>query len=195
MYLYRKFVLGTYHWRTFEDFANEATIIGQAFKNLGIKPKDKIAILAETRAEWMITAYACFKNNITIVTIYTNLGGDGIIHAVNETQVPLMVCSEETLPKVANVIGKCDSVKTIVAFESPVDGRLHSTVAVKNAKPSIEIHGYTDLMQMKFTSTPPLTPPKPKDVAIIMYTSGSTGNAFHTTFFFRTHYLNVATFK
>ena len=68
---YRKFVLGTYNWMTFEDFACQATIIGQAFKSIGIKPKDRIAILAETRAEWMITAYACFKNNITIVTIYT----------------------------------------------------------------------------------------------------------------------------
>ena len=56
---------------TFDDFACQATIIGQAFKSIGIKPKDRIAILAETRAEWMTTAYACFKNNITIVTIYT----------------------------------------------------------------------------------------------------------------------------
>ena len=54
----------------------------------------------------MITAYACFKNNITIVTIYTNLGADGIVHAVNETQIPLLVCSEETLPKVATILGK-----------------------------------------------------------------------------------------
>ena len=54
----------------------------------------------------MITAYACFKNNITIVTIYTNLGADGIVHAVNETEIPLLVCSEETLPKVATILGK-----------------------------------------------------------------------------------------
>merc|ERR1712241_242625 len=71
---------------------------------------------------------------------------------------------------------KCDSVKTIVAFESLVDGRLHSTVAVKKANPSVEVYGYMELMSMKFSSCPPLSPPKPKDCAIIMYTSGSTGN-------------------
>ena len=106
--VHKKLVLGKYNWRSFEDFACEATIISQALRNLGLNPRDKIAILAETRAEWILTAYACFKNNITIVTIYTNLGADGIAHALNETQVPFLVCSEETLPKVASVIGKIE---------------------------------------------------------------------------------------
>ena len=53
----RKFVLGTYNWRTFDDVAIEANIIGQAFKNLGVKAKDRIAILAETRAEWVTNIY------------------------------------------------------------------------------------------------------------------------------------------
>ena len=49
--------MGTYNWRTFDDVAIEANIIGQAFKNLGVKAKDRIAILAETRAEWVKTVY------------------------------------------------------------------------------------------------------------------------------------------
>ena len=117
-----------------------------------------------------------FYWNETCKVLLYFIGNDGVCHALNETQVPLLVCSDETLPKVAAVISKCDSVKTVVAFESQVDGRLHSTVAVKNAKPSVALYGYMDLMGMKFNSCPPFSPPKPKDVAIIMYTSGSTGN-------------------
>ena len=49
--------MGTYNWRTFDDVAIEANIIGQAFKNLGVKAKDRIAILAETRAEWVTNIY------------------------------------------------------------------------------------------------------------------------------------------
>ena len=74
------------------------------------------------------------------------------------------------------MVPKCESVKNIVAFESLVDGRLHSSVAVKEANPSVELYGYQDLLNKKFDSCPPLSPPKPKDCAIIMYTSGSTGN-------------------
>ena len=60
-------------------------------------------MIAETRAEWLITAYACFKNNLSVVTIYTNLGNDGIIHALTETKVTVAFCSHDTLKKVAQV--------------------------------------------------------------------------------------------
>ena len=62
-----------------------------------------VAMIAETRAEWLITAYACFKNNLSVVTIYTNLGNDGIIHALNETKVTVAFCSHDTLKKLAQV--------------------------------------------------------------------------------------------
>jgi long-chain acyl-CoA synthetase len=50
-----------------------------------------------------VSAYGAFKNNITIVTLYTNLGNDGIAHAINETQVGALVCSFETWPKLKSV--------------------------------------------------------------------------------------------
>ena len=66
----RKFVLGTYNWRTFDDVAIEANIIGQAFKNLGVKAKDRIAILAETRAEWVTNIYIYFIINFIFFKKY-----------------------------------------------------------------------------------------------------------------------------
>ena len=91
---FKKLVLGKYNWRTFEDFACEASIISQALRNLGLKPRDKIAILAETRAEWILTAYACFKNNITIVTVYTNLGSDGVVSSTIPSNIILYFSSD-----------------------------------------------------------------------------------------------------
>ena len=63
-----------------------------------------------------------------------------------------------------------------IAFESQVDGRLHSTEAVLKANPNVNIFGYMDMMSLKLPKALPLCPPRPKDCAIIMYTSGSTGN-------------------
>ena len=63
-----------------------------------------------------------------------------------------------------------------IAFESQVDGRLHSTEAVLKANPNVKIYGYMDMMSLKLPKALPLCPPRPKDCAIIMYTSGSTGN-------------------
>ena len=33
---------------------------------------------------------------MTIVTMYTNLGDDGIVHGVSETEVSTVICSYET---------------------------------------------------------------------------------------------------
>ena len=71
---YRKYILGKYNWRSFSDFEREASQVSQGLLELGLRPKDNVAMIAETRAEWLITAYACYKNNLTVVTIYTNLG-------------------------------------------------------------------------------------------------------------------------
>lgn len=60
-------------------------------------------MIAETRAEWLITAYAAFKNNLSVVTIYTNLGNDGIIHALTETKTSVAFCTHDTLKKLAQV--------------------------------------------------------------------------------------------
>ena len=67
-------MLGKYNWCTFAEFEQNAAELSQGLIQLGLKAKDNVAIIAETRAEWLTTAYACYKNNLAVVTIYTNLG-------------------------------------------------------------------------------------------------------------------------
>ena len=55
--------MGEYQWRTFEDVNNEAINFGQGLRSLGHQPRQNVVIFAETRAEWMVAAHACFKQN------------------------------------------------------------------------------------------------------------------------------------
>lgn len=95
---------------------------GSGLAALGLQPKTNIAIFCETRAEWMITAQACFRRNfpstyisvcpvwlnmrlmmhlcfvfITVVTFYATLGEDAIAYGLNETGVTHLVTSVELL--------------------------------------------------------------------------------------------------
>ena len=93
-------------------------------------------------------------------------------------QVPFMFCSAETLPKVRSVAGKCPTLKKCVVFESPSPA---SRTTADNAKISdaVETVLFRDLVASGSSSSggslPPRVPPTEKDIAIIMYTSGSTG--------------------
>lgn len=61
----KKFELGDYKWMTYAEVDREATNLSAGFAQLGLKPRQKIAVFAETRREWLITAMAAFKQNLT----------------------------------------------------------------------------------------------------------------------------------
>ena len=43
-----------------------------------------MVLYANTRAEWMISAIGAFKHSLAIVTIYTNLGEEGVQHGITQ---------------------------------------------------------------------------------------------------------------
>ncbi len=58
-----KLVLGDYSWKTYEEVNQALEYFGSGLAALGQQPRNTIAIFCETRAEWMITAQACFRRN------------------------------------------------------------------------------------------------------------------------------------
>ena len=68
----------------------------------------------DTKAEWMVTALGCFKFNYTMVTIYTNLGEDGVTYGIHQTQSNYVCTSQELLPKLIKVLDKVRIFFTII---------------------------------------------------------------------------------
>ncbi len=47
--------------------------------------KKRVAVYAETRLEWMLSAAACFKSGVALVTLYTNLGEEDVAFGISQT--------------------------------------------------------------------------------------------------------------
>ena len=77
----------------------EADNFGFGLRELGLKQFENVVIFAETRAEWLISAIGCMKQNMPIVTLYASLGDDALIHGINETDVSCVVTSQQLLEK------------------------------------------------------------------------------------------------
>lgn len=169
--VFQKLKLGEYKWTKYAQLATDAERVGNGLRSIGLKAGDKIAILAETRADWMIMAYACFKNNITIVTIYATLGSDGVKHALTETKAPVLVCSQETISKVKEIEDMCPDLRKVIVM---------STLTLTSSETTLrkERIEFDDLKKYPETGDGQTSAQEPtaKDCAIIMYTSGSTGN-------------------
>lgn len=109
--------MGEYKWKTFNDVDRLASSFGRGLLELGMKPRKNVVIFAETRAEWMIAAHACFKQNFTVVTIYATLGDEAIAHGINETEVDTVITSHDLLPKFKRLLDMVPEVKTIIYME------------------------------------------------------------------------------
>jgi len=166
--VFTKLQLGEYGWSAYVDVQARADQLGKGLREIGLKPRDKVVLYANTGADWMISSIACFKHSLAVVTIYTNLGEDGVAHGITQTDANVVIVSQELVPRLVNVL--------------PLAPTVHSVVIIPNHKPvvkpeskQVEFYNIDDVVAMGSRSNAVSAPPEPEDTAIIMYTSGSTG--------------------
>uniref|UniRef100_U5EWU9 long-chain-fatty-acid--CoA ligase n=1 Tax=Corethrella appendiculata TaxID=1370023 RepID=U5EWU9_9DIPT len=167
---FKKYDLGEYRWTNFLETENLASCFGRGLCELGLVAKQNVVIFAETRAEWMIAAHGCFKQNFTVVTIYATLGDEGVAHGINETEVTTVITSHDLLPKFKEILNKTPKVKTLIFMEDQL-----KKTETTGFPADVRVIPFTEIVSNGSKSQVPGTPPTTDDTAIIMYTSGSTG--------------------
>lgn len=93
---------------------NEAESFGRGLRELGVQAKENVVLFAETRAEWLIAANGCMKQNMPLVTLYATLGEDALIQGINDTEVSCVITSQELLPKFRNILPCTPNVAILV---------------------------------------------------------------------------------
>ncbi|XP_038555827.1 long-chain-fatty-acid--CoA ligase 4 [Micropterus salmoides] len=170
--VFKKLILGEYRWLSYNELDSIVSQFGSGLAALGQQPKSSIAIFCETRAEWMITAQACFRHNFPLVTFYATLGEDAIAFGLNETGVTHLVTSAELLEtKLKIVLPQIPNLKHVIYVDQkkvttegyPAGLSIHSMQAVQ------------DLGALPENMGRAIVKPQPSDLAMVMYTSGSTG--------------------
>ncbi|XP_018025784.1 long-chain-fatty-acid--CoA ligase 4 isoform X2 [Hyalella azteca] len=170
---FEKLTLGDYQWLTYSEVEMAAESVKCALSNMNFQTGDRIAIFAETRAEWFIAAMGALKLRVSVCTIYTTLSDKGIIHVLNEVETNLVFTSFDLLPRMKSILDQCPKVKEVVVMEDQLEGVGNKEYLPKNVK-IIPFSEMTDRKNTKISKCSEVVP-QPDDVAIIMYTSGSTG--------------------
>ncbi|KAG5512306.1 hypothetical protein JKF63_07831 [Porcisia hertigi] len=140
---------------------------------LGFTRHDNVSIYEETRWEWLASIYGIWMQNMVASTVYANLGDDALFYALRETECKAIVCNSKNVSNLLRgVASGAFPACTLIYFDDlPVDSytELHGCRVVSWKDVVALGHG----AGARHSAAPPTDN---DSVALIMYTSGTTGN-------------------
>jgi len=143
---------------SFGELDRRASRVAQGLIAAGIKPRARIAILAKNDLAFFELWFGATKAGVVLVPVNFRLAPPEIVYVVNDAKAELFFVGQEFYSVVEKVRGELSSVRRVVA--------LHGEHA--------EWPGYAAWIASQEASDPGL-PLAAGDVAIQMYTSGTTG--------------------
>ncbi|TKY56155.1 Long chain acyl-CoA synthetase 9 [Spatholobus suberectus] len=166
---FEKLHLGDYQWLSYDKVFDVVSGFASGLAYIGHLREEHAAIFADTRQEWFMALQGCFRRNVTVVTIYASLGEEALCYSLNETEVTTVICGQKELRTLVNISGQLDSVKRVICMDDdiPPDASSIANDWIITSFAEVERLGRENHVDADL--------PLSADVAVIMYTSGSTG--------------------
>ncbi|XP_039632432.1 long-chain-fatty-acid--CoA ligase 5 isoform X1 [Polypterus senegalus] len=165
-----------YQWLTYKQVSNKAEFLGSALLHRGLKPAANqfIGIFAQNRPEWIISELACYTYSMVAVPLYDTLGPEALVFIIKKAEISTVICDK---PDKAEILlsnsekGLTPVLNTIILMDS-----FESELKERGAKCSVEILSMQETEELGKNNLRKPIPPKPEDLSIVCFTSGTTGD-------------------
>ena len=103
---------------TQEQTRKEAYRIGAGLMSLGLQKGDKIALLSESRAMWILAELGAMYAGATDVPLSVNLAEPAdLIFRINHSDSEWILVSGNHLPKIRKILPDCPAVRKVIVFD------------------------------------------------------------------------------
>ncbi|KAM7541906.1 hypothetical protein Aperf_G00000011121 [Anoplocephala perfoliata] len=168
-----------YRWITYAETYRKVCRLGSGLKTLEpAETKDIfiIGIYSVNCVEWALTQQACSTFGYVIVPLYDTLGEVARKHILEQTEMTVCLC--ESAAKVRYILADSDltgkHIKNIVLIHKCDD---LDALREEAKAHEIQLHTFDEVMARGVEGAQPEKLPKPDDLHLICYTSGTTGKA------------------
>uniref|UniRef100_F6YMF2 Long-chain-fatty-acid--CoA ligase n=1 Tax=Xenopus tropicalis TaxID=8364 RepID=F6YMF2_XENTR len=154
-----------YQWLTYKQVADRAELLGSGLIHKGCRPSTDqfIGIFSQNRPEAVIAELACFTYSMVVVPLYDTLGPEAIVYIVNRADLSLVFCDKPD--KALTLLNNCEKGQMPVLKAIVVMEQFGTELKERGAKCGVEI-----------LSMEEIEPPKPSDLSVVCFTSGTTGD-------------------
>jgi long-chain acyl-CoA synthetase len=160
---------GAYAPISTRQFGERVRAISLGLHDLGLRPGDKLCLLAENRPEWVMTDFATLCGGGLTVPIYTTLVPEQIRYIVDDSDASFLVLSNhDQWRKIAPIRDKLTKVRHVILMDGPApEGVMTMADLMERGQAAVERSPglFAELAARV----------KPDDDASLIYTSGTTG--------------------
>ncbi|MCX5883994.1 MAG: long-chain fatty acid--CoA ligase, partial [Deltaproteobacteria bacterium] len=164
---------GTWESATWNQYYERARSTGLGLYYLGIRKGDRVSLLSENRLEWLYTDMGCLGIGACLIPVYTTLTADEICYIVENSESRILVVEDSAqLEKAEFTLRRCSCLEKIVLIENGSGPIHHSEIIPFDnlLQAGRDIHQQNPHLFERLSLGV-----EPKELATIVYTSGTTG--------------------
>jgi len=164
---------GSWHSLSAQEMGTQARAIALGLYSLGVRKGDRVALLSESRVEWVLADQGCIFAGAVTVPIYPTLTSPQVAYILKDCGPRVIfVSTRGKFEEIESAFHECASLEHLVLFDAHgLSGANRLSFAELQAR-----GGQVDVDQPKLIDELSGAA-KPDDLATIIYTSGTTGDA------------------
>lgn len=166
---------GPYEWISYKEVSDQAEFLGSGLLHRGCLPSPDqfIGVFAQNRPEWVVAELACYTYSMAVVPLYDTLGEEAMVHILNIAEISMVICDkpEKAGTLLTNVEQSLTpGLKTVILMNS-----CDAALLERGRNCGVEILQFRDIMEQGRQNHKAPVPPRPEDLAVVCFTSGTTG--------------------
>lgn len=170
----RKKELGLWNKITWREYGQRVRQVGMGMVALGLEPKDRVAIIGDSRPEWLYADLGNLSVNGISVGVYTTCSAEEVAYHLSHSEARFFfVEDEEQLDKALEIRDQLPKLEKIVVMDMKGLKHFHDPMVIsfdellQAGKECDEKN--PGLFEQRLEKT------GPDDIATFVYTSGTTG--------------------
>ncbi|XP_069755990.1 long-chain-fatty-acid--CoA ligase 5 [Narcine bancroftii] len=165
-----------YQWLSYKQVSDRAEYLGSGLLHRGCNPSPEqyIGVFARNRPEWIISELACYTYSMTVIPLYDTLGPEAIVYIINKAEIRTVIC--DNMSKAISLLESCEAKLTKLLSTIVLMDTLDDAFKERGTKCNVEILTLKEVEDLGREHLRKPIPPKPDDLSVVCFTSGTTGD-------------------